>query len=514
MHERARHKLTSALVGALALVWSVASATAAPDQIDQELRNKLRAFDTRLTQDMPAPGIDARTLIHEAGLGDVTGAAAPTRAVIATTPFNTEPRPIEADLMDVRLALGLIAQIYGGKDNFDLVYAMTSEDTNVLVINSGDVTVADLFQLLGQKGLQADGGNGRNLLRVPVIIWQGARLRMTPGEELILSRSDGAALLNFGALDIDGGTIRSEGEASTGAPDYIPVVVNAGGASVKVRNAHFQGLGFGSEAKFSGFSVVRNPLLVRKDEILIENSTFDDVMSLSVSMADNAVIRNNRIHDARGASIVVTHSLNARIAGNLITGAAPTNAIRVLQGSAGAMVAGNVIMDGEFAGIAVRNDSHRITIRDNVVWNRGGGGISVSNITCGLIQKNLVIDNRQKGIEVRTGRQMTVRDNLIIGNKSAGIWVSAQDSGVPTLIVDNLLMGNSSGLASATGERLAIQGNDFTRQFPRFVAGDLTAQARLIANDLTGSTPLVLTAGGADTGPLPDVSCDNRGEQG
>ena len=450
----------------------VAATTAtAAERLDKVYREKLQAFDALLAKQMPPRTVTALTLIDEAGLSDITGdLPVPVQPL---TFAASESDPVETDLMDLRLALGLVAQIYGGKDNFDVVYAQSSGDTKVLVVNKGTITLSQMFDLLNQRGIQTDGGVGRNLLRVPVILWEDATLRLAPGEELIFSRTDGGALINFGRLEIDGATVTVEGQPSPGAPDFVPFIINAGGASVVARNSSFHGLGFGGEIKFSGFSVVRNPLMVRKDEVIIENNTFDDIVSIAISMADNAVIRNNRVHSSRGASIIVTHSRDARVVGNLISGNAPTNAIRIVQGSSRALVSGNVILKGDRAGITVRNDSRSVVVRNNVVWKRGGGGISISKMNCAVVADNLVMDNRQKGIEVRSADHVAVRDNKIIGNKSAGLWVAAQESGIATVITDNLLLGNGSGLASASGEILAISGNDFRQQFPMLVSGDL-----------------------------------------
>lgn len=501
-----KNLLRSACGLGLILACAAATPTAAAERMDKTFRDKLNAFSAVLETELPPQNVTAQALIAQAGLDVITGQLPqPVQPLSFPAPDSDV---VEADLMDLRLALGLIAQIYGGKDNFDVVYAQSSGSTKVLVVNEGEITLSQLFDLLETYGVQTDGGAGRNVLRVPVILWENATLRLSPGEELLFSRTDGGALVNFGRLEIEGATVRVEGVPSPGAPDFVPFIANAGGASVVARNSLFKGLGFGGEIKFSGFSVVRNPLLVRKDEIIIENNLFDDIVSVAISMADDVVFRNNRVHNSRGASVIVTHSNGARVIGNLISGDAPTNAIRVVQGSSRAMIVGNVVLHGDRAGITVRNDSRAVVVRNNVVWKRGGGGISISKMRCAVVADNLVMDNRQKGIEVRSADHVAVRGNKIIGNKSAGLWVAAQDKGTTTLITGNTLLGNGSGLASASGEVLAIEGNDFSQQFPMLVSGDLATQSRIIASNLDGSAPLLLTAGGVLDGPAPDVSCE------
>ena len=65
-----------------------------------------------------------------------------------------------------------------------------------------------------------------------------------------------------------------------------------------------------------------------------------------------------------------------------------------------------------------------------------------------------------------------------------------------TRIEDNVLDANGAGVATATAEAILLEGNDFTRQFPRFLAGDLGRQARYIASDITGRAPIALDAAG------------------
>jgi hypothetical protein len=86
--------------------------------------------------------------------------------------------------------------------------------------------------------------------------------------------------------------------------------------------------------------------------------------------------------------------------------------------------------------------------------------------------------------------------------------VSDQDKGVATRLSGNDVVGNGSGVATASGEIIVLEGNDLTNQFPRFFDGDLSLQGRLINSNLDGAVPVVLTAGGVFNGPAPQVGCD------
>jgi parallel beta-helix repeat protein len=148
-------------------------------------------------------------------------------------------------------------------------------------------------------------------------------------------------------------------------------------------------------------------------------------------------------------------------------------------------------------------------VSHNVIWHRDGGGIAVSNSDCEKINGNLVIDNTQKGIEVRDSLESRVEQNTILSNHSAGIWVSGQRKGAQTYLSGNVLAANGSGLAGAIGESIYLEANDFTQQFPQFLSGDLTAQFRSVALDLRGTKPIVLLASDSVKNDPPKTTCSN-----
>jgi parallel beta-helix repeat protein len=169
-----------------------------------------------------------------------------------------------------------------------------------------------------------------------------------------------------------------------------------------------------------------------------------------------------------------------------------TNAIVIEEGSADATVIGNMVLGGKRNGIVVRNDSTGAVVSQNVVWRRLGGGIAMLHSDCGRIAGNLVMRNGQKGIEVRSSQGVDVSGNAVYANHSAGLWVSAQPPGATTRIRDNRLAENGSGMAAAAGERLLLEGNDFSHQFPQFLSGDLAIQSNEVARNLRGKAPMVL----------------------
>jgi poly(beta-D-mannuronate) C5 epimerase len=139
--------------------------------------------------------------------------------------------------------------------------AQTDPGQNALVLRSGVADVATLAGLLRDTGLAGEM-QGRSLtLKVPLVIWPGARLILREGDEILLSRPDGAFVLNLGTLEIDGGAIRGIGDPHEVIRRFRPFVTTAdSGVLISRRGTVFQALGFGTTLKFSGVSVMRNLL--------------------------------------------------------------------------------------------------------------------------------------------------------------------------------------------------------------------------------------------------------------
>lgn len=473
----------AALLAALAL-----PATAAPDSHGQQQRQAVLRLAEAVEADDEAR-IDARTLMTEAGF------ALPPRAQV--TPLDArDGQEITSGSFDLRIALGRLAQAFGHEDISAVLAAQGAQGSTVRMLESGSVGLTDLAALMGDDAVS---GSGILELRAPLIIWHGAELRVGRDEMLQLSRTHGAFVLNFGRLVIDGAALRGVGGENPDNEEFAPFVTTTGAGILQIRNSEVSDLGFGSSVKFSGLSVIRGALDRPASGSFITDSKILRVRRISVQAAEGLVIDGNRIEDAGSAALVLLHSRDTLVTANLLAGRSVTNAIRVLDGSVGTVLAGNAILKGDRVGILVKNAPNRTLVTGNIVWGREGSGIKIDRARCARVSGNVVIGNRQKGIEVRRSLAAHLDGNLLVSNHSAGIWVSGQPKGAVTRIEHNVLDANGAGVATATAAALLLEGNDFTRQFPRFLAGDLNRQARYIAADITGKAPIALDA----AGPVP-----------
>jgi poly(beta-D-mannuronate) C5 epimerase len=505
------------VAAALVLAGTIVSpALAAPaDTRFTDFEAGLKAFDVTLSGEI-AVGTPAAELIREAGFEDIlrpqdflgVRSVGNGADVGVLRPVVSAVNKVEARPMNMRLALTMLSQSYGGEDNLAVVNAQSQPDLLALSIQSGRVTLDDVRKLLVAFKLQEVPPEAGLTLKVPLVIWKDATLILRPGEVLQMSRTDGAFLVSFGHLEVQGATIEMTGTNSPGSHNFQPFVIIADAGTLQMNGARVANLGFGETPKFSGFAILRGASRGTDRKSWIENSRFEGLDSLTLSGADNLLIRGNHFRDNRSAALVVSRSKGVSVLSNLFSGRMSTNAVRMEDGSSRGWVSGNLVMTGDRAGIIVRKESHGVTIANNIIWGRKGSGVSVAASDCVLLEDNVLLRNGQKGIEVRDSQQARILRNQIAHNHNAGVWVSGQEEGFETVLQDNELVGNGSGVSGATSARIVLAGNDFTRQLPQFLSGDIAAQSRLIAENAVGATPMVMTANGLVEAAPPAMTCE------
>lgn len=476
-----------------------------PDQVALDLIAQLEQLNAL----MNTPAMDLQpnaALIETAALS----------AIVRSTDFSTSAqdirpataRPVEMTRFNMRLALTPLSQAFGADDNSVVIAAQTTADGTALVIRAGDAGIADLRTAAGATA------PGALTLTQPLIIMDGASLTLNATEVVNLSRPDGAFIMNFGHLEMRGGSITTVGDANPLSRVFVPFVTTAGAGTLNIQSGSFSGLGFGETLKFSGFSVMRSVLQIPDRASRIENATFSGIVSVAISGDNDLLLRGNRFHDMRGPTLILSRTKAARVLSNVFYGVMPTNAIRLESGSAQGLIAGNVILGGDRAGIVVRFDSPGASVSHNIIWDRDGGGIVLVTADCARVYENLIIGNQQKGIEVRDSLTTTLRQNTIFSNESAGIWVSDQPNGATTEITANTVSFNGAGLAGANTASLLMDGNDFSQQYQQFLSGDLALLTPDVARDMRGLAPFVLASGGQYAAQVqtPDTTTpDNTG---
>ena len=464
---------------------------AAPDWTIMEMRSDLTALSATLNEG----GVERAQSVRDLTRGlEWPGPRKPERALAR---FFHPKDAAELGWSDIRYALAALNQAYGAKDSYDILQANRRGENLAMTIQSGVATMDQLRARLTHRHLGLDFVSRTEMLRTPILIQPGATLRLGPDDVLQLSRRDGAFILNFGRLEVYGSKISASADESPYNHEFVPFIASVGTGTVHVSGAGFTGLGFGKTAKFSGFSVISHPTMRPTGRSVVENSRFDDLVTLAVVGQRHIEVRDNRLYDMRRNPLLISRSPEALVAGNLFAGPSPTNAIRISNGSDNVRVVDNIILEGSRAGMLISSGSDGVSVSGNLIWKRNGGGVKLQDVECGRVVQNVILDDRQKGVEVRGSAHTVVSDNRIIGNKGAGVMVAAQNPQNVTYVTGNLLRENGAGLYTASGAGLALAGNDMSNQLPRLLDGDITQQFRAIVTDLHGAVPIVLSGQGA-----------------
>lgn len=489
---------TLCFVTSLALFASLAGAAlSAPDKEALALSQALDAAQRALRAD-PWAEVDIAQL--------APGDKEPDAVLTPLTPGKPALAP-RFQMLDLRLALAMISQSHGQGDNHVVLAAQGPRAPEALVLREGRsdlrrLTAAALAQDAGRVG-----PDGALILTRPLVVWEGAELALIAGDRVTLDRAEGAYLLVLGVFEARGARIESSADENPHDPEFRPFVTAGSGGRLMLEGNTFANLGFGQTHKFAGLSIVRNGLMMGRGASHLTGNLFDGLGSVWIDTAQDVRILGNRFRGARKAALVVTNAGRPVIEGNVFFDNADFNAIQVLRGAYGARIERNLVLGGERAGIVVKFDSHRARIAGNVVWKRDGTGIIFAKSDCGVITGNWMVQNRQKGIEVRTARGVVIEGNRLAMNRSTGIWVSAQRPEVATLLRSNRFSQNRAGLTTATAAQLVLAGNDFSGQLPRFLSGDVAPQNAAFAQ-AKDADQMVLTASGVVRGSDLVTGCE------
>ncbi|KJZ19328.1 right-handed parallel beta-helix repeat-containing protein [Loktanella sp. S4079] len=410
------------------------------------------------------------------------------------------------DLIDLRLALVQISFAVGSNDQITIVRAQPEDQPKVIAIQDGAVDLSQIRDWIATQPNPETLLSG-DTLRTPIIVLQDARLTIEPGENIMLSRPDGAFIANLGEMIVDGAAFTVTGDEHPQSPNFVPFLTTAGTGMAQISNSLFEGLGFGDTAAFSGVSIINRGLYAAIGDSYLVQNVMRDVRKVTFDSTENTVIKGNVFVGERAGTVELRHAQNARIIANIFADSARGSALRITDGSTGTTLNRNVVLNSTSNGITVNHASSNTIISDNIIWKSAGGGLSITGSDCVYVANNIAIDNRRKGIELRTSHSSEVIGNHLLGNQSAGLFIGDQPIGSHTAISDNIFVGNRIGLSSASAHRLTLHGNNFSNQFPRFLDGDLASQSHKIVADLRGEEDIDLTAGGIQMFATAPVTC-------
>jgi poly(beta-D-mannuronate) C5 epimerase len=416
----------------------------------------------------------------------------------------------KVSLVAIDLVLSQLALQTGA--NYHVALRQAQRRPEVLILEAGATSLAGLFEAAEAAGLKdvlsrTDAGI---VAHVPIAVWTGATLVLAPGETLALDRSSGAFLLVSGRLAADGARVEASGDANATLGGFEPFVVVALGGSAQINDTDFAGLGFAGHAPMTGVTLIGGGLRPTLEQSFIRNSRFTDSGTLTLVGAEGAAIESNVFSGATGPAVVLSGGSGASVRHNLVVGASATHGIKLTAGAAGAVVAGNVIVDNGANGVFADEGVLDLTLAGNLIAGNALSGISLASADCVAVSGNLLLRNGQSGLAVRDSAGARIRTNRFLDNEGAGIAVSRQPGHGHITVADNELEGNKVGVKGSTTARLDFAGNDFTGQTPRLLDGELVQFTARFFDFSADGSPLTIEGLDVAAAARPVVATGQR----
>jgi poly(beta-D-mannuronate) C5 epimerase len=302
-----------------------------------------------------------------------------------------------------------------------------------IVIDSGVWRPAQLAAALAtEKGAfvkQKDGW----LLRLPLLIREGAGLVLQDSESLRLSRDRGAFVINLGTLHLHKARIEAwdeqAGAPALAAPEdgagFQPFLLGWSGSVTVIRESQVTGLGF-AENLAHGLEFAVGPIglagltLPAPPRVHVLDSSLDGLYSgvRGTSVPDLRVCRNhftqsrlNAVHLDLGSSGV--------IAGNRITQTQGPYALYFSKSAQKVWVLGNDISENRRSGLSIA-DSSDLVFADNVI-RQNFDAVFLQSSERILFADNRILDNQRHGVSMRNVGSVRFQGGRIGPNRGVGI---------------------------------------------------------------------------------------------
>jgi len=376
------------------------------------------------------------------------------------------------DLMLRRISIG------ANSDFIDaLLRAQSNADGQAIVIESGSYSLTDVDTELKARG------QGRYLEKTPagylahrpIVIWNGARLSLAPGDILRLDHTKGGFVLNAGQLHVTGARIQSTSSQQAGIADFRPFVLTTFTGTAVLSDSSFSDLGFGPYPQSSGIAFANQQFGLNDRKSRVQSNRFERLGGVTLLDVGGVDILDNRFIDSAASAILIIHAHDLMIGANVVAHSINAHGIKISHASKRISVRGNAVFTSAAEGIYVNDASVAITIDGNLVALNTNSGIFVDSAACVGITNNTVLANGTRGIAIRQSLASLVAGNLIADNTLAGLSVSQQFQDDFVKVTGNTFVANRFGLSGDQTGLVLLAGNDFAKQLPRIGDGEFAA---------------------------------------
>ncbi|MDX1456345.1 MAG: right-handed parallel beta-helix repeat-containing protein [Marinobacter sp.] len=365
-----------------------------------------------------------------------------------------------------------------------------------ILVNSGKVTLEDVYQQVGDERYMARNPDGSYILRLPLAVKAEATL-VIRDETLKLSEERGAFIANDGWFFAIDSTIQGWRERDNGPATYQkkssfrPFYVGWGGSESFILGTLMSHLGY-NQSKSYGFTVAQyseydNKQLQRSaPHAWLVESTFEEIYyGFYCYEAEDVAIVNNVYRDNIVYGID-PHDYSSRllIAGNEVYGTREKHGIIISREVNDSWIIGNRSYENGLSGIVLDRQSRRNVVANNVAHDNQGDGIGLYESPDNLIWGNRLVNNLRNGVRVRNSTNVQVYHNVAVLNGTWGVLGQTKDlsgtgrnlekdyydQAVSLTVVGGELVSNASGPLSTDAPQF-LELYDVSMRFPRSDAG-------------------------------------------
>lgn len=314
----------------------------------------------------------------------------------------------------------------------------------VIYVESGKYDFTRLYEevkkLGGEKAIVAR--NGKHLLRLPILVGEGASLVISDKdtEELLLSQDDTVFIANSGELFILRTRITGWNEKE-GKPSYFkdklifrPFLASWSGARMHIAGSALSSLGY-RKGKSYGITystcdpcLLVNPNLPRATGSLIGN-TFTDLYYgfYSYEADDIAIVGNTYIDSAVYGIDPHDRSRRLIIAGNETYGSKKKHGIIISREVNDSWIFDNYSHHNQGSGIMLDRMSQNNVIANNVSSYNAGDGLTFFESENNVAYNNVIFKNGFSGIRIRNSWNLKFYDDQISDNGGVPLVVYSLD---------------------------------------------------------------------------------------
>jgi hypothetical protein len=387
-------------------------------------------------------------------------------------PSFAEGQPAVVISSDLQLAMTQLS-IYVGTNNQIRVLRAQAEQRDVIILKTGTTTLTDLAIMAKAQGVQGiDLVDGVVQITRPLIVWQGAGLKLAPGDQLQMNAETGAFLLGFGQIEIIDATVKAIKTAQA-AETFRPFVLITGQGTIYAEKSIFSGLGMADAAPFGGFVVAEGGLFQPPFPPTLYQNTFEDIGVVGMIGVTQAQVINNLIKAGRGGGIALASVRNSQIFGNAIITTKRGSGIKITDGQ-GIVLTKNMVSGGANNGISIGGNAKDIAISGNAILTNAGTGIASQQASCILVANNSIARNGASGLRLNKNGVSLVKGNALVLNTTSGLQVGAQSDTGRVEVTDNLLAGNRVGLTGVSIGEVVLDQNNLSGQMPRLFDGEFS----------------------------------------